>query len=385
MLDSILEADEGPAAAADLRITVFRSVEAAEGIWREAEARGRGYAFQRYDWHAAWQATIGAAERVDPYIVRVVDAADATMLLLPLGVYRLQGLRVLRPLGGLVTDYNAPLLEPGFAAQVTPEQVAGLWSAILDALPRIDLVWLRRMPEMVEGARNPLVFLSGARHTEDAHTARLGPTMAQFRAEHTLSWPDTRRRRRRLSEQGRLEFVVAASPEKQHAMLQSLAPLKSRHWRRAGSRDWFAEPGYLRFYETLTAAPPPDVEVHVSALRVDDVVVAAHWGLVAGGRFYHLVTAYDDQWSRYAPGRLLIEDLVDWCIRRGDIRLFDFTAGAEPYKREWTDHSMPLYEVIAPRSALGTAYVTWRGWRERLKQQEQLRSLVRRLKGGKRG
>ena len=69
------------------------------------------------------------------------------MLILPLGIYRRGWLRVLRFLGGVVTDYNAPLIDPDFAWRIGEAEFAALWRRILDLLPGVDLVWLRRMPE----------------------------------------------------------------------------------------------------------------------------------------------------------------------------------------------------------------------------------------------
>ena len=57
---------------------------------------------------------------------------------------------MLRFSGGVVTDYNAPLIDRTFAARTDAAQIARLWAIVLDLLPRVDLVWLRRMPAAIE-------------------------------------------------------------------------------------------------------------------------------------------------------------------------------------------------------------------------------------------
>src|SRR5947208_1189312 len=166
-----------------VRITLHRTVEECEKLWRDAASNCAGFVFQSFDWQSTYQATIGAAERVIPLVVHVADPAGRTLLILPLGIYRRGWLRVLRCLGGVVTDYNAPLVDPDFAASLGAAEIAALWRRILDLLPPFDLAWLRRMPETIEGAPNPLVLLSGAEHTKDAHAARLPATFAAFKAE----------------------------------------------------------------------------------------------------------------------------------------------------------------------------------------------------------
>src|SRR5579884_3159179 len=187
-----------PLPSADLagvQIAVLASLAEAEPVWRRAEAQSPGWIFQCFDWHAAWQATIGAAERVVPQIVHVAAADGETLLLLPLAIHRYRGLRIVKFHGDLVTDYNAPLIGDG---RLGAEHVASLWGRILGRLMPHDLVWLRRITDDIDGARNPLLGLPGIEQNEEASAARLPPTMAEFRKTHTLDWADTRRRRRRL-------------------------------------------------------------------------------------------------------------------------------------------------------------------------------------------
>lgn len=373
---------EAPAAAiGDLRIALYRDLAACEAPWRAAAERFPCYAFQCFDWYKAWQDTIGVAEGVTPCIVHVAAPDGATAMLLPFGIYRLGLLRALRPLGLPVTDYFAPLIDPDFAARLDAGRMAQLWRRVLAALPPVDLVWLRRIPERIEETPNPLILLPGAAHTENASAALLPATMAEFRAGHSLNWPDTRRRRRRLAERGTVAVDMPQSQAERQEVLRAAAALKSQQWVRENMRDWFAIPAYLDFYRALTAKPPAGVDLHVSCLRVDGQVVAAHWGVVWRGRFYYLIAAYDEAWGGYSPGRLLTEDLVAWCIAERTLRVFDFTAGAEAYKRGWTDQTMALYALIAGRSVTGTAYVAFRRLREALKRQRQVRNLVRRMRG----
>ena len=373
---------EAPAAAiGDLRIALYHDLVACEAPWRAAAERFPCYAFQCFEWYKTWQDTIGAAEGVTPCIVHIAAPDGATVMLLAFGVYRLGLLRALRPLGVPVTDYFAPLVDPDFAAQLDAGRMAALWNRVLAMLPPVDLVWLRRMPERIEEVANPLALLPRAEHSEDASAALLSATMAEFQTGHTVSWPDTRRRRRRLAECGRVVVEMPQSQAVQQEVLRAVTALKSQQWLRARLRDWFALPGYLDFYRRLTEVPPVGIDIHISCLRVDNQVVAAHWGVVFRGRFYHLITAYDEAWRRYAPGRLLIEDLVAWCISQRTVRVFDFTAGSEPYKREWTDHTMALYGLLAPRSLIGAAYVAYLRLRELIKRQRQVRNLLRRVRG----
>ena len=48
--------------AADARVSIYRSLGECEVVWRRAVEAGACLAFQCFEWQAAFQATIGAAE-----------------------------------------------------------------------------------------------------------------------------------------------------------------------------------------------------------------------------------------------------------------------------------------------------------------------------------
>ena len=134
-------------------LSIHRDLAACEPWWRAAEISCACYAFQCFDWQAAWMATIGAAGKVSPHVVRIADAQNRTLLILPLGIGHEKGLRVLRLLGHLVSDYNAPLIDEALARALAVADVERLWAGILAQLPPVDLVWLWRMPQVITRAR----------------------------------------------------------------------------------------------------------------------------------------------------------------------------------------------------------------------------------------
>lgn len=96
--------------------------------------------------------------------------------------------------------------------------------------------------------------------------------------------------------------------------------------------------------------------VHLSALKLDDTILAAHWGYVVGGRFYYLMPSFEGgDWNRYSADRLLIEHLLEWSFERG-LEAFDFTVGDEDYKSEFCDLTIPLYSAIMLVSVSGRIY-----------------------------
>ncbi|GAB6841081.1 CelD/BcsL family acetyltransferase involved in cellulose biosynthesis [Methylorubrum rhodinum] len=349
-----------------------------------------GYAFGRHAWLRAWHDTLGVG--VAPAIVVVADVR--VRMVIPLGIRRSRGLRVLEFLGGSVTDYNAPLADPAFAGNLDAASVRTLWTRIAAVLPPHDTVRLLRMPASLdppEGAGtgrvpNPLVHLPGAMAAgvarsvalPDSYAALVGSMRSQFVG-------DTRRRWRRLAEVGSSDFAVAADAAAMRDLLVGLKRMKSRRWLETGDRDWFADPAFAGFYDAMGRMTLPEGRIHGCALSVAGTVVAAHLGLVYRGRFYVLLLGWESgDWQRFSTGRLMIDAMMKAAIDE-DHQVFDFTVGDEAYKREWADTELPLFRcegAVTMRGRLALASISMReDIRARAKRVTWLRRAIRRLAG----
>jgi CelD/BcsL family acetyltransferase involved in cellulose biosynthesis len=380
---AVEDVNNGPAGTCldGTRLSIYQSFEECESLWRTAVETCSCFVFQTFEWLSTWYSTIGQAEGVRAYIVRLADDTGRTLLILPLGIYRRKGLRFLCFLGGVVTDYNVALIDPEFAGNISKMEFSTLWRSILDLLPSVDVVWLQRMPDTVEGTRNPMITLAGTQHTENAYAATLPADLATFKAKRsTKLFSDNRRRRRRLSEKGRIDVSIPVAPADAIETLETMARQKSRRWRESRGRDLFALPGYLQFYKILTKTSFQSGRVHLSCLRLNGQMLATHWGLVFKRRFYWLMPGYQaGEWTRYSVGRLLLENVVEWCISE-QISVFDLTVGDESFKFDWADHSLALYEHLDRRSLKGALFVAAYRIRVRLKQDPRICSFVRFMK-----
>ncbi len=206
-----------------MRITIFRSMEEAEETWRAAEADCVLYGFQSFDWLSTWMKTIGIVERVQPVIVVISADNRQTMMLLPLGieVQGHAGICFLRFLGGVVTDYQAPLINADFAARLDRSQFNALWSDVLGRLPEVDIVALSKMPETIEHVPNPFLWLPGVAHTSESFAARLETSFETFSQRRNAKFmSQTRRKRRRLASVGRVTFEIPTDPSEAKAVVR---------------------------------------------------------------------------------------------------------------------------------------------------------------------
>ena len=360
---------------------IFSTFDEVEPIWRGLETKSEGYVFQTFDWVHEWYRHVGRELGIEPHIV-VVGDADAPTMLLPLGVQRRRGLRILRWLGGDLCDYMGPLVASDAVGFQDRERFRSVWRAILAALPKVDVIQLESMPARVGAQLSPLRHLPWMRSESRAHfTELVGPWEEFYSNKRSARSRSTdRRKTRHLRKLGEVSIECPVAREDLPEVLDALARQKSRAYRELGVEDLLSSGGIRAFLEKMAYAHGPVAPVHVAALRIDGEIAAVHWGLVHDGRFYYMLPAYDDGSAmRFSPGDVLLRALLEWCIEH-QIDTFDFTVGEESYKDHWCDQAMELHEYFAGRSWKGVGPALWARSRLRvrrtLKRSESLHRLV---------
>lgn len=373
----------------DATISISNSVHECADIWRQAVQHGACTVFQTFQWQRVWSETIGRSEHITPVIVLVVAKDGHPLLIVPLGIFRGAYGRSLQFLGGDYSDYNAPITDRIFASTVDSSDVVRLWKIILRLLPKVDLVWLRRQPQMVDGLPNPLAALPTLSHADDAYAATLPKTYEAFAQSRSKQFFDQNRRKwRKLDKAGSVQIDIPDDPSAKAEIVRFLVKHKAQWQQATGRQSTLACSEHAAFFEHLTRSDLDIGSIHVTGLRFQGELVAGLWGIIFRGEFLFLLTAYDERWSHYSVGRLVMDKVIQTCISRGDLSVFDLTIGDEPYKASWSDRTTPLFEYKLPRTPRGWMYYTFLTVRERLKRSplrgplSRLRSRLRRTLNG---
>jgi CelD/BcsL family acetyltransferase involved in cellulose biosynthesis len=265
-------------------------------------------------------------------------------------------------LGSELCDFNAPLLAPRFSQSVSPESVKPLWASIGKAIQsdpslRYDLINLEKMPARIGGQPNPMLNVGVTLNPSGAYETPLSGSWDSFyeSARSSATRRRDRTKRNRLAALGDIQLFSPDDAKDIESALGTLMFQKARSFARMGIGNLFAKPGYREFYMALATAPQSKHMVHVSELRVGARAAAVNLGLAFRDRYYYVLASYDDdeQVARCGPGAAHLHELLRYAIERG-LKIFDFTIGDEPYKRDWCDQSQPLYDYIASASLTGS-------------------------------
>ena len=112
-----------------------------EYIWTKFENEAIMTPFQSYAWLSHWQHTVGnPLLLVQPQIVHLHTEGN-TIAILPMGIRKILGLRILEWLGFKQADYMGPLLISNFDKKNYNENT---WELIRSNISGVDVIHLRK-------------------------------------------------------------------------------------------------------------------------------------------------------------------------------------------------------------------------------------------------
>lgn len=308
----------------------------------------------------SWDALVRAMPRPSPFLlhawvtewwrhyapgrqlhVELAWRADELVGALPLCISRRSGLKIAEFVGTHRSALADLLLaegeEDGVAEALASRALAGEQDlADLFGLP-CDSRLARALPEgslrLIERVEAPVLDLADG---WEAVYAR--KTSSRTRQLH-------RRRRRQLSDLGRLEVRVLRSPEEVEAALLPVFDLHDLRWEGRPDGSEFTTPVGKRFHLAAGRALAEADVTRIVTLELDGRPIAFHYFFAFAGRMYVHRLAFDPQYARFSPGVLNTLDAIAAASAEG-LKTVEYLGGAERYKVELSDRMQPLYQGL---------------------------------------
>ncbi len=164
---------------------------------------------------------------------------------------------------------------------------------------------------------------------------------------HVMS--ETRRRRRRLSEQGELVFEVSDGSEGLDRLLEEGFRVEASGWKAQAGTAIISQEETLRFYTELARWNAENGWLRLAFLRLDGRAIAFQYLVEYGGVVSQLKGGFDEEYRKLAPGTLLLQDVIAWAFD-GDATRYEFLGAEEAFKLEWAQgqHQRSLVQAFAP-------------------------------------
>ena len=293
---------------------------------------------------------------------------------LPLYVRSYLGLSVANFVGGGQSALADLLLAPGEAPEVATKLARRLESGGADYVDLYGLPSGSRLVgalpaslQVIERVESPVLDL-----TEGWDAVYRAKTSSKRRNLH-------RRRRRQLSELGRLETLVARTPDELLPALEEAFRLHDLRWEGRPDGSGFATPAGRTFHRAAMLALAELDVPRIVLLTLDGRAIAFHYFFALEGRMYVHRLGFDPAFARHSPGLVNTLDTIEAAAAEGLGRI-EFLGGAERYKLELADefdplcHAIGLAQGLRARAVVAARLATIR-LRLRLKREPALRRL----------
>lgn len=313
--------------------------------------------FFRRGWLELWYSTIGSSNGSIPAIAALRSTSGRYVAVLPFCFRRRGSLRQLEWMGAGVTDYCGPLLETGIDFDQAMLMTAARTVA---GKLKCEIVCLERNPERIAGTAMPYIGPAFTECHYRSHSfSRIGnegsdgTSLLSSKSRYNL-----RRAEKQLRELGTVEYVVADTADQACAFTTAMMEHKQRRYWTTGAHDILSDPAFRSFYERSCLSP--EIPVHVSAILLDGVPIAEHWGLVDRDSLYVIMPTFDEEsYGKYSIGSLLVIQLLKDSLHRG-LGWVDFTIGDEEYKKRWCNEETRMFTLVFGTCMAGRAVALFR-------------------------
>ena len=353
--------------------------EALPADWPSAAVPGDAcfHVFQSREFLTTWLASRGQCAKTSCYFVEINNRLGERVMLLPLAITRVGGVRVLGFVDGGLADYGAPVIYPHRTCW-SKELVAALWDAVVERLPRVDLVKLKNMPPQIGVHSNPLSLMETQLNEEGAHGADLTASWEtiESRQGHLKT---LKRNIQRLERLGEVKLVVAQTADEVERLLDVALAQKQRRHEETKVRSVGEDQALLTYFRAASRSFSAIGQLHLAALEVNGEIVGTSWSLIQGTHVYCIMIGFaDGEWRRYSCGRILNFMLLRHLKERG-YAYFDQCIGDESWKFQACETHVALQQCVAPVNWRGTLLLRYWAGRAALRQNPHWQKIRRAL------
>jgi CelD/BcsL family acetyltransferase involved in cellulose biosynthesis len=336
-------------------VDIIHDLAAAEAVWRACENPQVSYTpYQRFDFLAAWQRQVGEREGMQPFIVVAHDGARRPLLLLPLAIKTIFGMRCASFMGGKHATFNMALVEKDFAANATRADVATLVSALSNQ-SRADVLALHQQPLRWRDLPNPMALLPHQRSANDCPLLTMAPDAAPASLVSSSFRRRLKGKERKLQALAGYRYHVATEDAAINRLLNWFFRIKPLRMAEQKLPNVFAEPGIEAFIRAacLTPLQGGGHAIDIHALECDEEVIAIFAGVADGHRFSMMFNTYTmSANAKFSPGLILMRDIIDDYAGQ-NYRALDLGIGSDDYKRLFCKDDEPIFDSFVPLSLRG--------------------------------
>lgn len=254
-----------------------------------------------------------------------------------------------RPIGAPFSDWNGPILAEDTELTV-PEILAGF-----------DISGMT-----TQGFKPSTFVATDGLQRVGANLTDLSGGWDAFLADQQRTWPKHFKKVRRLYRNVERDFPAWQfnwDDQRQHRF-QRVIDLKQQQFVRTGYHNVLNTDWTRALFDRLRSFEGPRLRARLLTLDFDDQLAAGEFNLQSDTVLHGWITAYDQAFSKYSPGNLLVHEGLRQMPENG-LTIYDAGPGLDHYKRHYTNLQAPIESGVisgttTPFQASRLAGQVWR-------------------------
>jgi CelD/BcsL family acetyltransferase involved in cellulose biosynthesis len=159
-----------------------------------------------------------------------------------------------------------------------------------------------------------------------------------------------RQARRELTKRGSLNFVRLDTADRD--ALDAFYRLEASGWKGKEKSAIACSASTRQFYDEIAGSAAQFGYFSLYLLASNGRLLAAHFALTSKTCCYSPKVAYDETFKQFAPGHLIMAEILQDCAARG-IQGFDITGSNDDWKMKWTNETRAVNHHYVFKGAIG--------------------------------
>jgi CelD/BcsL family acetyltransferase involved in cellulose biosynthesis len=223
----------------------------------------------------------------------------------------------------------------------TPEMAGVLWRSVMANESQWDAIYLREQISGIEDhslmtvvdPKRVLVTVTAPMHAPHVVIDRSWNEYFESRSKSMKK--GFRRRLRQLNEAGDFRFTGYKENSDMRQSLDTYLDVESRSWKADAERGVGGTSVRQAFYRELIDRLGLSHQLHFRFLTLNDLPIAATFGVFQSGRFASTEICHDQAFDQYSPGFVLTGLELQDCHDAGEYSDYDFLCGTLNNKTPW--------------------------------------------------
>ena len=332
----------------NLEIKIFKSFskELCE-LWKNFEISSTNYFFQSFNWQKLWfDHQIKFNNKIENYTV-VISKNNEVIMVLPFNIDYNNYLKVLRWSGFPFSDYNAPLIRNEI--EISKVEFLFIWETIISNND-FDCIFLDNQPEKIIDKNNPFFYFLKKKINNYYYFIRFNEKFEIKKKE----FDNIKYQTNRLRKNGKLEFQTAKYRDEIEKVLNFIILNKSKQYDRTNAWNLFKIKLHRELFETSNLTLSENIDLNY--LSLNDEIIAAQAGCYYKKRYYYLFPAYNYEYRKFSPGKILLQNMIVNCKIKS-FECFDLTIGSENYKEIFSNYKMASVLFFHSKNLKGFIYI----------------------------